>query len=130
MTNIIDVLEAQLDHECDLAKDKLTAASLDAIYKLAGALYFMRDGAELAGKIEMLSNGVYDGNVDKLYADYMAAKTAFRGASDDGHRAKVLDALRRLMAEVHDMLAEMIADADFQSEREEIHRMMRILVEK
>jgi hypothetical protein len=127
---IINVLQEQLDRECELAKEKLTSANLDLLYKLSATVYFMHGHTELLNRFDELrvwSNGKYDGNIDRLHDEYVSAKAAYRAIGDEAHRTKVVECLQKLLTEVHDMLVEMLIDSDFKSEREEIEKMIRML---
>lgn len=140
MSEIIKVLERQLEKEKAAAVEKLTVSNLDAIAKITTILCNMkcleRDTWESAPVVEAAesiikkySNGRYDHNIDALYDAYIAAKQAYKQNGDQGHKDKLMEAVGRLMVEIYDMLSSMVVDSDFLDERKEIQRQIRKLAD-
>lgn len=140
MSEIVKVLERQLEKEKAAAVEKLTVSNLDAIAKITTILCNMkcleRDTWESAPVVEAAesiikkySNGRYDHNIDALYDAYIAAKQAYKQNGDQGHKDKLMEAVGRLMVEIYDMLSSMVVDSDFLDERKEIQRQIRKLAD-
>lgn len=135
---MIKVFEDQLEKELEIAQEKLTASNVDIIYKLSGIICNMRcmehesvhEMKEIADDaIQKYSNGRYDHNIDALYEVYIKAKRAYQSNGDQAHKDKLLEAVSRLMVEVYDMLSAMLNDSDFQEEKKEIMRRIRMIAE-
>lgn len=133
---MINIFEEQLEKELEVAKEKLTASNVDIIYKLTGIIRNMKhleheaihETKELAEDIiQKYSNGRYDHNIDALFNAYITAKQAYQTVGDQTHREKLMDAVSRLMVEVYDMITAMINDSDFQDEKKEIMRRIRMI---
>nr|DAV78368.1 MAG TPA: hypothetical protein [Caudoviricetes sp.] len=140
MSELIRVLEKQLEIESTAAKNKLTAANLDSIAKLTTAICNLKCmeneswGREIVAEatetaISKYSNGKYDHNIDALYDAYIAAKKSYQEIGDQGHRDKLMESVGRLMVEVYDMLSAMVIDSDFQDEKAEIMKRIRMLAD-
>lgn len=135
MLNVIAKTEQTIEaKEKENAKEKLTSANLDVLYKLTGticSIHCMRNGNidSAADVIQKYSNGRYDHNIDTLYDAYMSAKQAYQSSADQQHKDKLMDALGRLMVEVYDMIMAMINDSDFQDEKKEIMRRIRMITD-
>lgn len=140
MSELIKILEKQLEIESAAAKNKLTASNLDSISKLTTAICNLKcmeneswgrdivaEAAETA--ISKYSNGKYDHNIDALYDAYIAAKKSYQEIGDQGHRDKLMESVGRLMVEVYDMLSAMVIDSDFQDEKAEIMKRIRMLAD-
>lgn len=139
MRDMIKILEKQLEVEERSAKEKLTGANLDTMFKLTTTICSMKKMcgewesdtvAEAAEDlVKKYSNGRYDHNIDSLYDAYLAAKEAYHTNGDQAHRDKLMETVGRLMVEVYDMLSSMVVDSDFQEERREIQRQIQKLAE-
>nr|DAH40255.1 MAG TPA: hypothetical protein [Bacteriophage sp.] len=140
MSEIVKVLERQLEKEKAAAVEKLTISNLDAIAKITTILCNMKclerdtwESAPVAEAAESIikkySNGRYDHNIDALYDAYIAAKQAYKQNGDQGHKDKLMEAVGRLMVEIYDMLSSMVVDSDFLDERKEIQRQIRKLAD-
>lgn len=140
MSEIVKVLERQLEKEKAAAVEKLTVSNLDAIAKITTILCNMKclerdtwESAPVAEAAESIikkySNGRYDHNIDALYDAYIAAKQAYKQNGDQGHKDKLMEAVGRLMVEIYDMLSSMVVDSDFLDERKEIQRQIRKLAD-
>ena len=139
MRDMIKILEKQLEVEERSAKEKLTGANLDTMFKLTTTICNMKKMcgewesdtvAEVAEDlVKKYSNGRYDHNIDSLYDAYLAAKEAYHANGDQAHRDKLMETVGRLMVEVYDMLSSMVVDSDVQEERREIQRQIQKLAE-
>lgn len=142
--NTIEVMKKQLSLEMESANKRLTTNNLDSIYKLTTSIHnleCMRDGKENKDSViipqkqenppeetmKKYSNGKYDKNIDSLYEAYIAAKKLYQEKGDSVHKQKLVDSVSRLMAEVYDMLHEMIVDSHTMQERHEIQRQINKL---
>lgn len=140
MKDMIKILENQLKIEEENVKKQLTNSNLDVVYKLTTAICNLKKMCgdwtghdtvtEVAEDIiKKYSNGRYDHNIDALYDAYIAAKQAYQTSGDQQHKDKLMESLGRLMVEVYDMLSSMITDSDFQDEKKEIIRRIKMLSE-
>ena len=138
MKDLIKILENQLKIEEENVKKQLTNSNLDVVYKLTTTICNLKKMcgdwtesntvAEVAEDIiKKYSNGRYDHNIDALYDAYIAAKQAYQTNGDQQHKDKLMESLGRLMVEVYDMLSSMITDSDFQDEKKEIIRRIKML---
>lgn len=134
MSEVIEILEKQLEIEKSNVSEKLTTSNLDIMFKLTSTIRNLKkmecNVVEVAEDIvKKYSNGRYDHNIDSLYDSYIGAKQAYQQNGDQGHKDKLIEAVGRLMVEVYDMLSAMILDADFQDEKKEIMQRIKMLVE-
>lgn len=133
MSDILTIMQKQLDIEVRSAEQKLTASNLDAIYKLTSSIINMQrmdvGTTEEKKTVPEYSNGMFEKNIDLLYDKYMTAKSQYRKNGGQVYKEALIDSVRRLMAEVYDMLGSMLKDCECEEEKKEIQINVKRLSE-
>lgn len=119
MSDIIAILQKQLDVEIQSAHQKLTANNLDSIYKLTCSIQNLQRMSAPNEKPEY-SNGTFEKNIDLLYERYMNAKKLYRENGGQKYKESLLESVRRLMSELYDMIGSMLKDCECAEEKKEI----------
>lgn len=129
MDDSIRDLEEKL--EKFISEKQFTTQNIDTIYKMSSSIVNLK---RIYGKSEdsgapVYSNNVYDKNIDYLYDSYMSAKKVYRNDSGESKKYAMLESLRRLMAELYDMIGSMLKDCECAEEKREIQVNIRKLSE-
>lgn len=126
MSDILSIMQKQLDIEVKSAQQKLNTNNLDAIYKLTSCIINMQrinvGMSETKSKetAPEYSNGTFEKNIDLLYERYMNAKKMYRENGGQVYKESLLESVRRLMAELYDMISSMLKDCECAEEKKEI----------
>lgn len=130
MSDILTVMKKQLDIEIKSAEQKLTSNNLDSIYKLASSImYLQRLNIAKTAEEPEYSDGIFEKNIDILYEKYMDAKRKYRQSDSEPNKFAMMESLRRLMAELYDMIGSMLKDCECAEEKREIQVNIRKLSE-